>query len=168
VTSEADSSTVPESLIVDVQIACRGDGVPSAREIESWARRAYIGAVEDADNAAEVSVRVVSKDEIRTLNRDYRGKDKATNVLSFPAGTVAGLPADAVRTLGDVVICADVVLAEAQEQGKSIDDHWAHMLVHGVLHLLGYDHGNDAEAALMEDLEKQVLAKHGVADPYRA
>jgi probable rRNA maturation factor len=165
---EADPSIVPASFVADVQIACRSDGMPATRDIELWAWRAYCGAVDDADGEVEVSVRVVTKDEIRELNRDYRAKDKATNVLSFPAGNVAGLPADAVRTLGDVVICADVVREEAAQQGKTVENHWAHMLVHGVLHLLGFDHVTDAEAGRMEDLEKQVLAAHGVPDPYRA
>ena len=88
-------------------------------------------------------MRIVDAAEIHALNSDYRGKDKPTNVLSFPAGDVAGLPADMPVPLGDVVICASVVREEAAAQGKALDDHWAHMLVHGTLHLLGYDHETD-------------------------
>lgn len=151
-----------------MQVACESDGIPADGDIETWVRRAYAAAANDAEGEAEVSVRIVSQEEIRTLNRDYRGKDSVTNVLSFPAGDLAGLPRDAIRILGDVVICADVVAREAAEQGKPAADHWAHLLVHGVLHLLGYDHETDAEAVVMEGLEKQVLAAHNVPDPYRA
>lgn len=105
---------------------------------------------------------------MRSLNCAFRGKDKPTNVLSFPAGDVAGLPADAPLPLGDIVICAGVVGAEAAAQGKTEDDHWAHMLVHGTLHLLGFDHETDAEAADMEALETRILGEHGIADPYGA
>jgi len=89
-------------------------------------------------------------------------------VLSFPVGAVTGLPADEPEPLGDIVVCAGVVRAEAAAQGKEAADHWAHMLVHGALHLLGYDHDTDAGAAAMESLETQVLSAHGVADPYGA
>ena len=98
---------------------------------------------------------------------DYRGKDRETNVLSFPAGD-DGLPPDVARPLGDLVICAPVVLREAGEQGKSVADHWGHLLVHGSLHLLGFDHETDAEASAMEGLEREILAARGVADPYLA
>ena len=114
----------------------------------------------------EVAVRVVDADEIRTLNRLYRDKDKSTNVLSFPAGDIDGLPAEVSRLLGDVVVCASVVAAEASEQGKALPDHWAHLLVHGTLHLLGFDHENGPEAAEMEALETQILASRSVTDPY--
>ena len=115
-----------------------------------------------------MSVRIVDAAEIHALNSDYRGKDKPTNVLSFPAGDVAGLPADMPVLLGDVVICASVVREEAAAQGKAITDHWAHMLVHGTLHLLGYDHETETEAVEMEALETRILSEHGVADPYGA
>jgi len=90
-----------------------------------------------------------------------------TNVLSFRAAAIKGLPADVAQVLGDIVICAAVVNNEAAEQGKAIDDHWAHMLVHGTLHLLGYDHETDDDAAEMEDIETRILTENGVADPYR-
>ena len=116
----------------------------------------------------DVSIRVVTADEMRNLNRDDRGKDKATNVLSFPAGAVTGLPEEVPQLLGDIVVCAAVVADEAEAQGKAVQDHWAHMLVHGTLHLLGYDHLEDADAQKMESLEARILADQGVADPYGA
>ncbi len=152
--------------VVDVQLACDAAEAPARQAIVAWVRRALQAAGDEPGGAAEVSVRVVDTDEMRNLNRDYRGRDYATNVLSFPAGEIAGLPGDATRLLGDIVICADVVNTEADEQGKTRDDHWAHMLVHGSLHLLGYEHRQDADAAVMEALETRVLTGHGLADPY--
>ena len=149
---------------VDVHQAADDDSVPASDFVTAWVVRAVEAA--GADGAVEVSVRIVDAAESHALNRDYRGKDKPTNVLSFPAGDVAGLPDDEPRPLGDIVVCASVVRDEAREQVKTADDHWAHMLVHGTLHLLGYDHQNDEEAADMETLEVRVLAAHGVADPY--
>ena len=111
-------------------------------------------------------MRVVDVEEIRALNRQYRDQDKPTNVLSFPAQQPDGLPEGAGRLLGDVVICAPVVAAEAAEQGKTTGDHWGHMLVHGTLHLLGFDHQTDAAAAEMEGLERRILAARSVTDPY--
>jgi probable rRNA maturation factor len=154
------------SLVVDVQIACDDSLIPAAREIESWVTRAVVESGESFVGQAELSVRVVDRDEIRLLNRDYRQKDSVTNVLSFPAGAIEGLPTDAVQALGDIVVCAAFVSDEAVEQGKSIDHHWAHMLVHGTLHLLGYDHETDAGAAEMEGLEARILTINGLADTY--
>jgi probable rRNA maturation factor len=96
----------------------------------------------------------------------YRDKDRPTNVLSFPAGDIVGLPDDAPHLLGDVVVCAGVVAGEAAEQGKRLEDHWAHMLVHGTLHLLGHDHGDEREAEAMEALEARILAAGDIKDPY--
>ena len=114
-----------------------------------------------------MSVRVVDCEEMQTLNRDFRGTDKPTNVLSFPGGDVAGLPKDESRGLGDVVVCAEVVRDEAAAQNKSLEDHWAHILVHGTLHLLGFDHISVEQADDMEGLEVKILTTIGVADPYR-
>lgn len=111
-------------------------------------------------------MRVVDRVEMRELNRDFRQQDRPTNVLSFPAATISGLPADAAQALGDIVLCAEIVCDEAAGQGKSVDDHWAHMLVHGTLHLLGYDHQVDEDAVEMEALEVKILSDHGVSDPY--
>ncbi|NIV17848.1 MAG: rRNA maturation RNase YbeY [Woeseiaceae bacterium] len=152
------------AVAVDIQVACEDDGIPSADIISSWVTAA-VDAACGAD-AVEVSVRVVGRDEIRTLNRLYRDKDSPTNVLSFPAGDIAGMPAAAPRSLGDVVVCAPVVAGEAEAQARQLQDHWAHMLVHGTLHLLGFDHGNDREAAEMEALETRILTAGGVTDPY--
>jgi probable rRNA maturation factor len=151
---------------VDVQNASDHDTAPEIPVVESWIVRAVHASGADGDG--EISVRIVDAAEIHALNRDYRGKDKPTNVLSFPVGDVAGLPADMPVPWGDVVICASVVREEAAAQGKAITDHWAHMLVHGTLHLLGYDHETETEAAEMEALETRILSEHGVADPYGA
>ncbi len=151
---------------VDVQLACEGVAVPSADVVRSWIARALDAATEIEN--AEVSVRVVDADEIRALNRKYRDKDKPTNVLSFPAGPVAGMPEGEPVLLGDIIVCASVVHAEAAQQGKTDTDHWAHMLVHGTLHLLGFDHVLDEDAAAMEALEVRILASQGIADPYGA
>lgn len=152
--------------VIDVQLACDPSKAPDRQVLADWVQRALREAFDGPPADSEVSVRVVEADEMRSLNREYRGRDYATNVLSFPAGDIDGLPAEAGRLLGDIVICADVVNAEAAEQGKLREDHWAHMLVHGALHLLGHDHQEDAEAAAMETLEKRVLNRYGLADPY--
>ena len=123
---------------VDVQIASEAQGIPAAEDIRRWVEHAASAGVRDRD--FEISVRVVDESEMQALNRDYRDQDKPTNVLSFPAGDVAGLPSDVSHMLGDIVVCATVVEREAAAQGKPASDHWGHMLVHGVLHLLGHDH----------------------------
>jgi probable rRNA maturation factor len=149
---------------VDVQIAVDDESVPDTDDIVLWVGRAVraSGRTQDAD----VSVRVVDATEMQKLNGQYREQDKPTNVLSFPAGPIEGLPADAELPLGDIVVCAEVVLSEAKEQGKAAAAHWAHMMVHGTLHLLGFDHENDSDAAAMEGLEIQILTGHGIANPY--
>ena len=154
------------TVLVDVQRACDDDTIPETEIVDAWVARAVEAA--STPNDVEVSVRIVDAKEVRALNREYRDKDKATNVLSFPAGPLAGLPDDAPTLLGDIVVCASVVDSEAAEQGKALADHWAHMLVHGTLHLLGFDHQDDTEAATMEALETQVLTQHGLPDPYGA
>ena len=151
---------------VDVQNACDDDTAPEVPIVESWVVRTVAAA--GAGHEFEVSVRIVDSAEIHALNSKYRSKDKPTNVLSFPAGKVAGLPADIPVLLGDIVVCASIVCDEAKAQGKAVEDHWAHMLVHGTLHLLGFDHETDSEAAAMETLETCILSDHGVADPYGA
>ena len=148
---------------VDVQLAVDDASVPPADDIAFWVDRAINAA--QRPSGAEVSVRVVDAAEMRQLNSEFREQDKSTNVLSFPAGDIAGLPADAMP-LGDIVVCAAVVRDEAEEQGKALTDHWAHMIVHGTLHLLGFDHVDDDDAAEMEGLEAQILSAHGIANPY--
>ena len=153
------------NVAVDVLRDSDDASIPPDDFISDWVTHA-VTATGEAD--VEVAVRIVDPGEMRALNRDYCGKDKSTNVLSFPAGLVAGLPAGEPVPLGDIVVCAAVVRDEAGTQGKSTSDHWAHMLVHGALHLLGFDHEADADAAEMEALEIRVLAARGVADPYGA
>ena len=152
---------VPD-LQVEVVVADRRPWAPSAKRMALWAAAAA-GA---KGCHAELAIRLVGKRESRRLNAHWRGKDYATNVLSFP---VEGLPpVIRPRPLGDLVICAPVVAAEALEQGKTQSAHWAHMVVHGVLHLLGHDHEQDAEAVRMERLERRILARLGFPDPYAA
>lgn len=149
---------------VDVQLACDDKSVPAADVIAGWVNRA-LGAV-DISTDAEVSVRVVDTAEMQRLNSEFRDQDKPTNVLSFPAGELDGLPDDAELPLGDIVVCATLVASEAEQQGKTIGDHWAHMLIHGTLHLLGFEHESDSDAAEMEGLEIRIMSDHGVANPY--
>ena len=153
--------------VIDVEIVSDDGAIPSIDEITLWVQRA-LGAVPQAPQDAELAVRVVDAQEMQSLNCEHRRKDVPTNVLSFPMGEIQGLPAAAGSFLGDIVVCASVVSREAAEQDKPLNDHWAHMLVHGTLHLLGYDHQIDSEAAKMEALEQRVLAQHGVPNPYRA
>ena len=139
---------------------------PTAAAMRGWVAQAVNASGRAPAGCAEVSVRVVDEAESRSLNARYRGQDRATNVLSFPSGAIAGLTAGQPAPLGDIAVCAAVVAREAREQGKAEPDHWAHMLVHGTLHLLGFDHEDSAEAAEMEALETQVLAGMGISDPY--
>ena len=150
---------------VDVQIVSNAAGIPSADDIGQWVKRAVSTVAADSD--AEVSVRIVDEDEMQTLNRDYRDQDKPTNVLSFPTGDADGMPPGVTSPLGDIVVCAAVVAREAEEQGKTLDEHWSHMLVHGALHLLGHDHLTESQADAMESLEREILAGLGIADPYQ-
>jgi probable rRNA maturation factor len=149
---------------VDVQLASDDASVPVERDIIDWVSRAIDATGHETD--AEISVRIVDKAEMQQLNSEYREQDKPTNVLSFPAGEIDGLPAEAGTPLGDIVVCAVIVRDEAELQSKSIADHWAHMMVHGTLHLLGFDHENDRDARKMEGLEVQILADQGIANPY--
>lgn len=152
---------------IDIQIASRAAGLPDTEILHAWVAAALSGAA--PATAADLTVRIVDEAESRDLNKRFRDRDAATNVLSFPA---ASLPPDAgggaPATRGDIVICAPLVLREAETQGKQAADHWAHLLVHGVLHLLGYDHETDADARAMESLEVRILAGGGVDDPYAA
>ncbi len=151
---------------VDVSYATKDDSIPEATHIADWVEHAVAAVCDTGD--FEVSVRIVDADEICALNRDYRDKDKPTNVLSFPAGQVDGLPAAEPQMLGDIVVCAGVVRDEAAAQRKAEADHWAHLLVHGTLHLLGFDHETEPDALEMEALEVSILATRGLADPYGA
>ncbi|MDO6514785.1 MULTISPECIES: rRNA maturation RNase YbeY [unclassified Neptuniibacter] len=147
------------SFDCDVQYEIEGT-LPSEAQFNKWAEAALSTQIKEG----ELCIRIVSPEESQTLNNTYRGKDKPTNVLSFPFEVPEGIP---LQLLGDLVICADVVEKEAHEQNKAPFDHWAHMVVHGCLHLIGFDHINDAEAEEMESLEKKILASIDIADPYR-
>ena len=156
----------PLRVQVDVQVAPGLAGVPASSALASWVESALDAIDEPRD--VSVSVSVVDETESRRLNRDYRGKDRPTNVLSFPMQFDVAPPPGEPLLLGDIVLCAPVVVAEAAAQAKPVDDHWAHMVVHGVLHLAGYDHIDAAGASAMEQLEKHILLRGGVADPYIA
>ncbi len=136
--------------------------VPGAAALARRAARAALAAAEAG--TGEVAVVLSDDATVRRLNRDYRRKDKPTNVLSFPLGDVKTAEC---RLLGDVILARETVLAEAAAQGKRAGDHLSHLVVHGVLHLLGFDHEKDAEARRMEALERRILAGLGIADPYR-
>lgn len=135
--------------------------VPSEAKLKAWAKAALCHKV----RGGELSICLVSKEDIRQLNKTYRHKDKPTNVLSFKADFPEG-PKLKLRLLGDIVICSDIVNEEAKAQDKTPEAHWAHMVVHGSLHILGYDHEEDLEAEKMEAKEISILKKLGFANPY--
>lgn len=147
------------AIRIEVDDVSTAPGVPPAADLRRWALAALAGRYREG----ELSIRIVGEAEGTALNGAYRHKPGPTNVLSFPAEIPAGVP---VAVLGDLVICAPVVQREAREQGKPVDAHWAHMVVHGCLHLSGFDHVTEAQAAEMEPLESTVLAGLGFADPY--
>lgn len=146
------------TLTVDLQNASASTQLPETEGLETWAQAAWLG-----DHDSEVTIRLVDTDESAELNYQYRGKSGPTNVLSFPFEAPAGIT---VPLAGDLVICAPVVEREAGEQHKTTIAHWAHMVVHGMLHLQGYDHIEDDEAEAMEALEIQLLARLGFCNPY--
>ena len=148
-------------LELGVSYAAPRRGVPAATSFRRWVEAALAAARHR--KPVELSIRIVGAREGRALNRRYRGRDYATNVLSFPVDLPRGIASD---LLGDLAICAPVVAREAREQGRSPRDHYAHLTVHGVLHLLGYDHQHDMEAQRMEALETRILAGLGIGDPY--
>ena len=150
------------TIDLELQDASNGDAVPSRKQFEAW----LAAALEGRDEVAVV-IRVVGEDEMRDLNARYRGQDKATNVLSFSADLPEVLKGQfRPEPLGDIVICAPVVAAEAVRQEKALHDHWAHLTVHGLLHLLGHDHQDEDEAQVMEAREIAILAAIGIPDPY--
>ncbi|NHB94183.1 rRNA maturation RNase YbeY [Photorhabdus cinerea] len=150
------------SVIFDLQIACKNlQGLPEETLFQRW----LDGVLPQFQSESEVTIRIVDEAESHNLNLTYRGKDKPTNVLSFPfeAPPTVDLP-----LLGDLIICRQVVEKEAEEQQKTVEEHWAHMVIHGCLHLLGYDHIEDDEAEEMESLETEIMQKLGYSDPYLA
>ena len=153
----------PVRLDVSVSYAVPRTGVPSPVSFRKWVAAALENRIREAD----LAIRVVGAKEGRALNRHFRGKDYATNVLSFPAELPDGLPKGVrIPLLGDLVICAPVVAREAKEQRKPLLAHYAHLTVHGALHLLGWDHENETDAICMEQLEREILASMGIEDPY--
>jgi probable rRNA maturation factor len=148
-----------------VQRSSASSTIPQDDQFRTWAEAALEGRAGDFSMA----IRIVDEDEARQFNLEYRDKDYATNVLSFPADLPDSLPEEVRQPqLGDLLICAPVVAREASEQHKAECNHWAHLVVHGVLHLLGYDHQTEEDEAVMEPLETGILAGLGVADPYDA
>ena len=148
------------TMTLDLQIAVENErNLPTYEDILLWLN----STLAKFQPNAEVTVRVVDELESQELNRDYRGKDKPTNVLSFPFEAPPGID---INLLGDLIICKQVVEREAIEQNKPLISHWAHMVVHGCLHLLGYDHIEDQEAEEMESLETQIMKSMGYSDPY--
>ncbi|MGQ0798645.1 MAG: rRNA maturation RNase YbeY [Pseudomarimonas sp.] len=135
-------------------------GVPAPHTFRKW----MAVALPKRRSAVAIALRVVDEVEARQLNQQFRGRDYATNVLSFPDKVID--PVNGTRFIGDIAICAPVVIREALEQGKAVRAHFAHMTIHGVLHLLGHDHVDEADAVKMETLERQLLASLGISDPY--
>lgn len=165
----------PSLLQVEVQLATRRPWAPGTVTLRRWARAAHAGGLASlpvrrrrmhavVGQGAAACLRIVGSAESRRLDREYRGKDRPTNVLSFPSSPEERV---ATGTLGDLVICAPVVAREAREQRKTVRAHWAHMVVHGTLHLLDYDHDNVRDARAMEALEVEILHGLGFHDPYR-
>lgn len=144
---------------MDIQNVSGFDSLPADESIINWAKH----ALDEQHKDAEITLRIVDVNEGQTLNKEWRKKDSATNVLSFPVGE----PIEhAPNLLGDIVVCAPIVEQEAKEQGKSSEAHWAHLIIHGILHLQGYDHESDEDANIMETKEINILKKIGFANPY--
>ncbi len=148
---------------IEVQRASGASGLPDDSQFQLWAEAVPF----DFAGICVLTIRLVDEHEARRFNRDYRNRDYATNVLSFAADLPVELPAEIRQsTLGDLLICAPLVASEAVERDRSEMDHWAHLTVHGILHLMGYDHERADEAAKMESMEKNILAGLGISDPY--
>ncbi|QNS14647.1 rRNA maturation RNase YbeY [Mannheimia bovis] len=154
-----------ENLYIDLQIACENsENLPSEAQFYTWVHKALAMQAKTEDfPETEITIRIVDEAESHELNLTYRGKDKPTNVLSFPFEVPEGIK---MPLLGDLVICRQVMEKEAQEQQKPLEAHWAHLAIHGTLHLLGYDHLTDEEAEEMESLETEIMQSLGYEDPY--
>jgi probable rRNA maturation factor len=146
--------------MVHVESHVGSEGMPDERQFEKWVRAALQGR---RSKRKQVNIQLFDPVQARQINKTFTGKDYATNVLSFP---YEPLPGEKTAVLGDIVLCPSVVATEAKEQGKKLRDHFAHLTVHGVLHLLGFDHKDEGEATRMEDQERLVLATFGIPDPY--
>lgn len=167
-------------MFIDLQINSDDDKLPTSQDFLTWGRAVFAELEKDDD--VELTIRLTTNDEVQQLNRDYRGKDKTTNILSFPfeamdidplllqaelqtayAGDVAQFD---VPLIGDLIIAVNVMQDEAKEQGKTLYNHYAHITIHGILHLLGYDHIKEGDANIMETIEINALQKLGIGNPY--
>lgn len=151
------------TALVEVQWAVEGEGLPSEQDIQDWVEAVLMQEQNGSSTDVELTVRIASEEEVAELNQQYRQKQGSTNVLSFPVDDE--LPLE-VRLLGDLIICAAVVEREAKQQDKTLLSHWAHMVVHGTLHLLGYDHIEADQADVMEQKEINILDGLGFSNPY--
>lgn len=147
------------SIKIHLQIVTKEKKLPTKTDFKRWLKP----ILQTCKNPTEITIRIVDEAEMQALNNYYRGKNKPTNILSFPFIVPAGIDTD---MLGDLVICAPLVKQEAKEQNKTLNSHWAHLTIHGILHLLGYDHDNKKDAKTMEDLEIKYLAELGLGNPY--
>ncbi len=149
---------------LEIQRETSSSDIPGDDQFRIWVEAVLAGK----PGKPALVIRVVDEKEAQRFNHDYRNRDYATNVLSFPAELPEGLPEDIRQSqLGDLLICAPVVAREARERNLSENDHWAHLTIHGILHLLGYDHEHVNDACIMESLETEILTKLGVSDPYQ-
>ena len=148
------------NLSIDIQKACASEESPDEDSIKRWVS----AAIRDERDHSDLSIRIVDEQESADLNQRYRGKSGPTNVLSFPFDAITPEP---LPMLGDIVVCAPIVVREAAEQHKTLQAHWAHIVIHGVLHLLGYDHIDDKDAEHMETLETAIMLELGFPPPYR-
>lgn len=149
------------SIVIDRQAAINEPQLPTMEQLTQWVSCVF--SYHPDDEHQELTIRFVDETESKALNRDYRGKDKPTNVLSFPFENPPGIT---LPLLGDLVICHAVVAQEASEQHKPLSHHYAHMVIHGILHLMGYDHIEEQQAEEMEQLERELLATLDIPDPY--
>ena len=154
------------SITLEVIHGVEAPGTPDESSLRRWAEAALLPRVADRAGGTELALRIVDERESRELNATYRGKEKPTNVLSFPFEAPPGMQGD-MPHIGDLAICAAVVAREAVEQGKATEAHWAHMVVHGCLHLIGFDHIEDRDAEAMEAVEIEILAGLGYPNPYQ-
>lgn len=156
-----NSTPITPVITVDMQVACNNKQLPTFEQLQCWSET----ALKSYNKSFELTIRLVESLESQQLNHQYRDKDKPTNVLSFPFEVPDGIELD---LLGDLIVCADVVEFEAKDQNKELIAHWAHMIIHGCLHLLGYDHITQDEALEMEAIEIRLMAELGYSDPYIA
>lgn len=148
------------TITLDLQIATEDVELPSSEQFQLWLE----AALSQHSSDLELTIRLVNADESRQLNHQYRQKDNPTNILSFPFEVPEGIE---LNLLGDLVICSEIVIQEAKEQTKNVNDHWAHLVIHGCLHLLGYDHVEENEAIEMESIETTLLSTLGIDNPYQ-